>query len=173
MAEVVAYQDVRFDGVGASEEGRRGSGIPIEARIVKVALDFAHLRDGGDSEAEAFGVLSQRRGWYGPAVLAGLRDVLEGGTAYEIRLCQAGQDIVPTPFITHREVGDVLRLDVVARPDVPGPDDPLHMKRELLFGHDTPAEAFNYQVPIGHDVNDEDRHRVGELAIDRIVGRPV
>lgn len=83
VAEVILYQDARFNGVGAPESGRRGCAIPVEARILKAALDFDGLRDQGESEADALRALSQRSGWYDPAVLAGLRDVLDAGPRYE------------------------------------------------------------------------------------------
>ncbi|HLJ96550.1 MAG TPA: HD domain-containing phosphohydrolase [Gemmataceae bacterium] len=83
VAEIVACQDLRFDGVGAPEEGKRGNALPIEARILKLAIDFDSLRDRGETEAEAFQTLSQRRGWYDPAVLAVLRVVLDAGMGHE------------------------------------------------------------------------------------------
>ncbi|MGC4096680.1 MAG: HD domain-containing phosphohydrolase [Nitrospira sp.] len=40
VAEIIKYQDKYFDGVGMSGDHRKGNEIPMEARILKVALDF-------------------------------------------------------------------------------------------------------------------------------------
>src|SRR5579871_188883 len=81
--------------------------------------------------------------------------------------------LLTPPLITDRKVGDVLRLDHVARANILRPDDAAYMERALFLGDNTPAESFDHQVPIGHDVHDQDRHLIGEATVDRVVGRAV
>lgn len=102
IAEILLYQDVRFNGFGASQGGRRGNDIPIEARILKVALDFDSLRDRGESEAEALQTMSQRPGWYDPIVLARLREVLDTAPRYQPR--SVGAADLTCRMILHEDV---------------------------------------------------------------------
>jgi len=85
VAEIIAYQDTRFDGRGASPDGKRGTQIPLGARILKVALDFDTLTAAGLRGAEAVLQLGQRAGWYDPAVLGGLEAVRRTEDSYEVR----------------------------------------------------------------------------------------
>ena len=43
VAEIIAYQEKRFDGGGLPPDGASGGRIPLGARVLKVALDFDTL----------------------------------------------------------------------------------------------------------------------------------
>ncbi|MEQ8786569.1 MAG: response regulator [Pirellulaceae bacterium] len=78
VAQIIAYQEKRFDGVGPPDDEMRGQDIPLGARILKVALDFEQLISSGCDNYEAFRKLRQRTGWYDPQIvdaLIPLRDV--------------------------------------------------------------------------------------------------
>lgn len=85
VAEIIKYQDKYYDGVGMSGDHRKGNDIPMEARILKVALDFDALESAGKSKTEAFDQLKQRKGWYDPAVINALKSAFGKEIQYEIR----------------------------------------------------------------------------------------
>ena len=76
VAEIVAYQEKRFDGQGYPADNRCGAAIPLGSRILKVALDFDTLLAGGASEDMAMAEINDRGEWYDPDVVAALREAL-------------------------------------------------------------------------------------------------
>jgi len=76
VAEIVAYQEKRFDGSGIPEDSRRGEDIPLGARILKVVVDFDMLEAAGKSRGECLSELKHRPGWYDPMVLAAFEAVV-------------------------------------------------------------------------------------------------
>ena len=85
VAEIIKYQDKYYDGVGVSGDQRQGNEIPMEARILKVALDFDGLESAGKTKIEAFAQLKQRKGWYDPAVVNALKTAFAREIKYEMR----------------------------------------------------------------------------------------
>ena len=66
VAEVVAYQEKRFDGQGPPPDDRRGTAIPLGSRILKVALDFDSLVSAGGTHAMAVAELKTSCGLVRP-----------------------------------------------------------------------------------------------------------
>jgi hypothetical protein len=85
VAEIIGYQNARFNGRGGPADGKKGTEIPIGARILKVALDFDTLTAAGLSSGEAFLKLHERVGWYDADVLSGLEAVGGIEESYEVR----------------------------------------------------------------------------------------
>ena len=81
VAEIIKFQDKYYDGYGGPGNTQQGNTIPMEARILKVALDFDVLESSGKSKAEAFGEMKQRKGWYDPMVI----DAMHAAFAKEIK----------------------------------------------------------------------------------------
>jgi response regulator RpfG family c-di-GMP phosphodiesterase len=81
VAEIIKFQDKYYDGYGVPGDTQQGNTIPMEARILKVALDFDVLESAGKSKAEAFRDMKQRKGWYDPAVI----DAMQAAFAKEIK----------------------------------------------------------------------------------------
>ncbi len=69
IAEIVYYQEKRYDGSGIPEDSAAGERIPLGARILKLALDYDALSPSGVFSPEAFSALERRSGWYDPALL--------------------------------------------------------------------------------------------------------
>jgi response regulator RpfG family c-di-GMP phosphodiesterase len=69
VAQLVAYQDKRYDGVGPPQGGKSGDAIPLGARILKCALDYDVLQARGHTGTAATDVLKRRAGWYDSRVL--------------------------------------------------------------------------------------------------------
>jgi len=85
VAEIIKFQDKYYDGLGVPGDTQQGNTIPMEARILKVALDFDALESAGKSKAEAFGEMKQRKGWYDPAVIEAMKAAFAKEIQYEIR----------------------------------------------------------------------------------------
>jgi HD-GYP domain-containing protein (c-di-GMP phosphodiesterase class II) len=79
VAEIILQQNKQFDGGGTPEDGVSGEGIPMEARILKVALDFDSLTSRGLSLRHALAEMSSRKTAYDKPVL----DVLKRQIALE------------------------------------------------------------------------------------------
>ena len=74
----------------------------MEARILKVALDFDALESTGKSKAEAFGEMKQRKGWYDLAVI----DAMQAAFAKEIKY------IIKTAVVADLVEGMILTEDI-------------------------------------------------------------
>jgi response regulator RpfG family c-di-GMP phosphodiesterase len=85
ITESIAYQGKHFDGSGIPRDSRKGEDIPLAARILKAVLDFDMLQAKGTPKSEAIKELTQRIGWYDPAILGSLEAVLGIETRYEVR----------------------------------------------------------------------------------------
>ncbi|MBI3987311.1 MAG: response regulator [Lentisphaerae bacterium] len=97
VAEAIAFQEKRFDGTGSPPENRAGDAIPLGARILKLILDFDALESRGVSRRKALAVLAGRAGWYEPALLRTLEDViisLEVGDHFRLKEVALG-DLAP------------------------------------------------------------------------------
>jgi len=91
VAEIVAYQEKRFDGGGFPEDGPAAEAIPLGSRILKLALDFDTLTAAGNPPEMALAQLNDRDGWYDPDVLAALAAVLEVPEIYVIRTVRVNE----------------------------------------------------------------------------------
>jgi hypothetical protein len=84
VAEMIAYQEKRYNGMGAPHDETRGAEIPVGARLLKLALDFDKLAAGGVGRQAAYQTLMEREGWYDPDLLAALKSVLASQVRYEL-----------------------------------------------------------------------------------------
>lgn len=85
VADIITYQDKRFDGGGLPRDDCQGIAIPLGSRILKVALDYDALVNSDISPTIAVSELSNRKGWYDPAVLAALCKSLNVSRVYPLR----------------------------------------------------------------------------------------
>ena len=108
VAEIIRSQDKYYDGYGVLGDNRQGNKIPMEARILKVAMDFDALESAGKTKAEAFGEMKQRKGWYDPTVIDAMKAAFAQEIKYEIR----------TAFVADLRDGMVLGEDVKSSQDV-------------------------------------------------------
>jgi response regulator RpfG family c-di-GMP phosphodiesterase len=84
IAIIIGYQAKRFDGGGTPDDAIKGEAIPVESRILKLAIDYDTLRSNRLSVADALTELQRRKGWYDPNVLNGLKRVLAAEAARQI-----------------------------------------------------------------------------------------
>lgn len=78
VADIIAYQEKRFDGSGPPYDDLQGECIPIGARILKISLDYEALLADGKSETQAVSELTRREGWYDPNALQCVMQELVG-----------------------------------------------------------------------------------------------
>ncbi|WP_447969340.1 HD domain-containing phosphohydrolase [Nitrospira sp. M1] len=85
VAKIIRFQEKRYDGSGppmdSSDQGRE---IPVEARMLKVVLDFDTLETGGMEQDAAMYELRKREGWYDPILLDALKQSFEKDKKYAI-----------------------------------------------------------------------------------------
>ena len=85
IAEIIAYQDRHFDGKGRTQVPLKGENIPLEARILKVVLDFDFLESKGLSKSDVLKELERREGWYDPRVVSALKAIWGAKKKYVIK----------------------------------------------------------------------------------------
>jgi response regulator RpfG family c-di-GMP phosphodiesterase len=83
VAEIISYQEKHYDGTGFPHNEVRGNGIPVGARILKVALDFDKLVEGEMSPTQAYLEIEKREGWYDPKVVEALKMDINRNVEYE------------------------------------------------------------------------------------------
>ena len=85
IAQIIAYQQKRFDGSGIPADPVAGHDIPLGARMLKVALDYDTFKWSGKTDMQALVELRGRVGWYDPDVLAAMEVVIGFEASFEIR----------------------------------------------------------------------------------------
>lgn len=68
VADIVLYQQKKFNGSGFPEGGPSGEEIPVESRILKVLCDLENLKAQETSLAEAFKTMAANEGSYDPLI---------------------------------------------------------------------------------------------------------
>lgn len=83
IAEAISCQEKHFDGGGLPLDGRKGTDIPLGARVLKAVMDFERLESSGQSLERCFQRLKRSKGLYDPAVLKALETVTLGAAPVE------------------------------------------------------------------------------------------
>jgi response regulator RpfG family c-di-GMP phosphodiesterase len=81
VAEIILQQDKGFDGTGFPNDNTSGEKIPMEARILKVALDFDSLKQSGINARQALGEMGKRPEIYDKVVLSALMNSMQRAEA--------------------------------------------------------------------------------------------
>ncbi len=113
VAEIVAYQEKKYNGLGVPHDEIAGERIPLGARILKLVLDFDTLESSGSQKAEALEQLSNRTGWYDPRVLAAFAELLSAEIENEV--WSVGLDELKVGMVTVDDVRIDTGLIVLAR----------------------------------------------------------
>lgn len=108
VADIIRNQDKYFDGYGVPGDTRQGNEIPMEARILKVALDFDALESAGKTKTEAFDELKKRKGWYDPTIIDALKAAFAKEIKYEMRMA----------VVAEIQGGMILAEDIISSKDV-------------------------------------------------------
>ena len=124
VAEIIKFQDTYYDGYGVPGGTQQGNTIPMEARILKVALDFDALESAGKSKAEAFDGMKQRKGWYDPTVIDAMKTAFAREIKYEMKTAVVadlregmilGEDIQSSQHVLLASKGQQVTQSMVMR----------------------------------------------------------
>ena len=77
VADIIAYQQKRFDGSGVPDDGKQADQIPFGARVLKLAIDVVQLVSAEKSTDDIWSTIHDRDGWYDPSVVDALAAVLD------------------------------------------------------------------------------------------------
>ncbi|MEJ5299581.1 MAG: HD domain-containing phosphohydrolase [Thermodesulforhabdaceae bacterium] len=83
IAEIITYQEKHYDGTGLPIDSVKEEEIPIESRILKIALDFDLFLYRNHKPYEAYEIMSKRSGVYDPKILPVLRKIVHIQSEYE------------------------------------------------------------------------------------------
>ncbi|SFM68838.1 HD domain-containing phosphohydrolase [Thermodesulforhabdus norvegica] len=76
IARIVAYQEKHYDGSGIPIDTVKGEEIPIESRILKLAIDLEKLVSAGHPITESYQIMRSCSGVYDPALMPGLARIV-------------------------------------------------------------------------------------------------
>lgn len=85
VAEIVGYQEKRYDGSGFPHDYVAGEKIPMGARILKLALDWDSLINLGLNPEMALAEINDRDGWYDAKVVAAFHRCLKITDVHVVR----------------------------------------------------------------------------------------
>ncbi|MCF8106462.1 MAG: response regulator [Desulfohalobiaceae bacterium] len=137
VAEIVRCQEQRLD--------QKDGSLPLEARILKVVLDFDLLLARGESRIEALNKLKRRQGWYDPAVLEALESNLARDERYELREVNI-EDLRPK-MIIKQDIRTIQGLLLIAGGQEAGPAIIRRLRNFKDSARDIP-EPIKVLVPI-------------------------
>ncbi len=162
VAEIIKFQDRYYDGCGNPTQDQDGHAVPMEARILKVALDFDAAESAGKTKTEAFDQLKQRKGWYDPSVVEALKAAFVQEIKYESR----------TAVVADLREGMILAEDVKASTDILLASKGQEVSQSMIlrlenFGKTVGVRVpFRVLVPIGgrDQPADQDSQAVSRVA---------
>lgn len=85
IAEIISYQDKRYNGSGIPRDSKNGQQIPLASRLLKVALDYDILLNMGLPKYDAITEMTSRAGWYDPDIFQALKDLLNLEISYTVQ----------------------------------------------------------------------------------------
>lgn len=83
VQSALVYQSVRWDGSNAPSPHLVGEGIPLAARLIRIATDLDLLESRGLTRLRAIGILESRPGTYDPNALEVLRSLAQAALEQE------------------------------------------------------------------------------------------
>lgn len=86
IAEIIVYQEKHYDGSGFPIDSMKEEKIPLESRILKVALDFDLLLYRKYEPSKAYEIMSRRQGVYDPKLLEILKKIVRIQSEYQPRM---------------------------------------------------------------------------------------
>lgn len=124
VGDIIRLQDKHYDSGAGPDHARSSSPAPVEARILKVALDFDALESAGKTRLQAINDLKNRTGRYDPNVLNALHEVIADSPKYEvhrIRVCQLqlgmilGEDVRTNSDVVLASKGQEINESITLR----------------------------------------------------------
>jgi hypothetical protein len=106
VAQIILYQNKRFDGTGFPKDAVAGKNIPLGARILKVLTDLLQIESMETPRLKALHLMRLREGWYDPEVLDTIISCLPPPTTVP-----AERPRRPTP-VSELQIGQLLLSDL-------------------------------------------------------------
>jgi response regulator RpfG family c-di-GMP phosphodiesterase len=108
VAEIIAYQQKRFDGSGVPDDEKHGEEIPFGARVLKLVIDVVQLMSSERSIAHTWGDINERTGWYDPTIVDALATVLDVEYVYRsVNIVELEDNMVLDDHVV-TESGDIF-----------------------------------------------------------------
>ena len=107
VAQIVLYQNKRFDGTGFPKDAVAGENIPLGARILKVLTDLLQMESVETPRIKTLHLMCPREGWYDPEVLDTIISCLPPPTTVPVERPRR-----PSSF-SELQVGQLLLSDVL------------------------------------------------------------
>jgi response regulator RpfG family c-di-GMP phosphodiesterase len=137
VAEIIKFQDRYYDGCGNPTHDQEGHVIPMEARILKVALDFDAAESAGKTKTEALDQLKQGKGWYDPSVVEALKAAFAQEIKYELR----------TAVVADLREGMILAEDIKASTDMLLASKGQEVSQSMIFRLENFGKTVGVRVP--------------------------
>lgn len=91
IADIIRYQEKRFDGSGVPEDSVQGKDIPLGARILKIVLDYVLDEGDGKRHSEALHRLKSREGRYDPDIIEAFETVITSEVSVNTKIIKASE----------------------------------------------------------------------------------
>jgi len=124
VAEIIKYQNKNYDGTGYPHDEIKESQIPIEARILRVVLDFDLINSQDINPLKTVEKLNENKGHYDVTVMTSLEKVILGENKKEIKTVKifqldqtmiAAEDIATTNGMKIAGKGQEMTLTIIER----------------------------------------------------------
>ena len=108
VAEAIRYQEKNFDGTGFPQDGIKGEGIPLGARMLKIIADYDAFDAASSDAVKAIDIMHSRASRYDPALFA----------AFERTVSRASEMTATTVAISQLTDSMIIAEDVVTSEQV-------------------------------------------------------
>ena len=147
VAEIVMYQEKNFDGSGAPADGVKEDGIPLGARMLKLALDYDTAVLQSKNTSEAFAKMERNIERYDPELLYYLEGYLGKEARYELTemtLKELRPGVIFDQSILNEKGAVIVRKSTEATVSL--------IERLKMFDHHTPLpQPFKVLIPQNYD----------------------
>lgn len=124
VGDIIRHQDKHYESGGGPDHHRSSYQAPLEARILKVALDLDALESAGKTRLQAINELKNRTERYDPKVLKALIEIFSSNPKYDVQHIRAyqlrlgmilGEDIRTTSDVLLASKGQEVNESITLR----------------------------------------------------------
>ena len=114
VAQIVLYQNKRYDGLGITADPIKLDQIPVGSRILRILNGVAEYRDRGVGRSEAFLQMRRREGVYDLNLINTLEPVLGDVTTIDAKDKEVSEEAPKEIGVDHKQLrlGDELVTDI-------------------------------------------------------------
>ena len=109
VAQIILYQNKRYDGTGFPRNSVSGEEIPFGSRLLKILEDLIQIESNGAERGQAIQIMQNRKGWYDPKAF----DIISQ-TLLDNETPPEAQTITTlTLKVDELQTGQILRSDAI------------------------------------------------------------